>query len=86
MKCDLKNEKCGFSCTGADFSSVWAEIHGPLLEKIDCESCHDHAKELFIFLHDVVNIGLGKPAFDDKNFKKIYKQIKCIAKEEHELE
>jgi hypothetical protein len=78
MECNLKNEICGFRCTGADFSHIWEEIHGPLLKKIDCESCHDHAKELFSFVHDVVNLGLGKPPFDLKNFNKMFKQIQCI--------
>ena len=87
-ECHMDNEVCGFSCTGADFSKVWAELHGPLLAKIDCESCHDHADELFKFIHDVVNLGLGKPVFDKKNFAKIYKQIKCVAAhvKDHELE
>ena len=88
MQCNIKDEKCGFQCTGADFSKVWQELHTTLLNKIDCESCHEHAKELFSFIHDVVNLGLGKPAFDVKNFNKIYKQIQCVSKHVggHQLE
>ena len=86
MQCNINDEKCGFTCTGADFSHVWNELHGSLLKKIDCQSCQDHAKELFIFLHDVVNAGLGKPLHDKKNFWKIKKQIDCVAGSvKHEL-
>ena len=80
MECKIDGEKCGFQCTGADFSHVWKELHTTVLQKIDCEACHDHAKELFSFIHDVVNLGLGKPAFDEKNFRKIFKQVKCVSK------
>lgn len=79
----MKNEKCGFKCTGADFSHVWNIIHdpkGPILSKIDCESCNQHAQELFKFIHDMVNLGLGKKAFDIKNYNKILGQANCVVK------
>lgn len=87
-ECKIEGERCGFQCTGADFSHVWKKLHNDLLKEIDCEACHDHAKELFSFIHDVVNLGLGKPAYDAKNFNKIFKQIKCVSKHvgDHELE
>lgn len=77
MECNLKNEICGFSCTGFDGSKIWGDID-KAVEKIDCETCHDHAKQLMSFVHDVVNAGLGKKLYDEKNFIKIYNQITCV--------
>lgn len=76
-QCDLKNEVCGFSCTGFEGGKIWEEFD-KAVKKIDCESCQDHAKELISFVHDLVNAGLGKPLFNQKNFDKIYNQIQCI--------
>ena len=80
MECSIATSSCDFHCTGANYSHVWAELHGPFLEKIGCERCRDHARELFIFLHDVVNLGLGKHLFDEANFKKVYAQVLCVSK------
>ena len=27
MECDIKNEKCGYQCTGYDGSAEWSKIH-----------------------------------------------------------
>ena len=74
--CNLKNERCGFKCTGFDGSAIWHEIHN-IPKKIDCEECSSHAGMLFKGLHDHVNAGLGKHPFDGKNYKKFYEEVKC---------
>jgi len=63
-----------FTCTGYDGSKVWKEIH-QIHNKIDCGHCADHAKILFLGVHDHVNIGLGKPAFDPKNYHWFAKEV-----------
>ena len=77
MECNLKNEICGFSCTGFEGKMIWQKLEKTVKE-IDCDTCRDHALELISFWHDLVNMGLGKPAFNEKNFNKIYNQIQCV--------
>ena len=77
VDCHLSREICGFSCTGFEGKKIWQELE-QTVKKIDCETCRDHATDLVSFLHDLVNAGLGKPLFNEKNFNKIYKQIQCV--------
>lgn len=77
MECDLKNEICGFSCTGFEGKKIWQELE-KTVKKIDCESCREHAVKLISFLHDVVNGGLGKPLYNEKNFNQIFNEINCV--------
>ena len=77
MECNMAQEVCGFSCTGFEGKKIWQELERTV-KKIDCETCRDHALELVSFWHDVVNAGLGKPLFNEKNFNKIYNQIQCV--------
>ena len=76
MECNLKNESCGFQCTGYDGKEIWREIHA-LPQKIDCESCSEHADKLFKGLHDHVNSGLGKEPHDKSNYKKFVDEVNC---------
>ena len=76
MSCDLKNESCGFKCTGYIGSAIWKEIHS-LPSKIECSECAAHAEELFTGVHDAVNIGLGKKIQNPKNFEKFAREIAC---------
>ena len=76
MDCNMKNESCGFRCTGYDGSKVWKKLHD-LPKEIDCEECSGHADSLFKGLHDAVNLGLGKKPHDSKNFSKFAKEIAC---------
>ncbi len=77
MDCDLKNEICGFSCTGFEGKEIWRDLE-KTVNKIDCESCREHAINLISFLHDLVNGGLGKPLYNEKNFNQIYNEINCV--------
>jgi hypothetical protein len=78
MECDLKNEICGFSCTGFEGGQVWKELE-KAVNKIDCESCREHAERLISFIHDHVNAGLGKPLFNAKNYHDIVSEINCVS-------
>ncbi len=78
MECDLKNENCGFSCTGYNGKHIWKKIHDAA-DSIECEACREHGKNLLYFAHDVVNLGLGKNAHDKKNFLTMVNQVNCIA-------
>ena len=77
MDCNLKNEMCGFSCTGFEGKEIWKELE-KTVKKIECESCRDHAEKLISFIHDLVNAGLGKPLFNERNFNKIHSEIDCV--------
>jgi hypothetical protein len=77
MSCHLRNEVCGFKCTGFDGSKIWEKIH-KLPKEIDCESCSSHADNNFKGLHDHHNAGLGKPIFDVKNYEKFVNEVKCV--------
>jgi len=89
----MKDEVCGFKCTGYDGKKVWEKLH-KLPKEIDCETCSEHASVLFSGVHDTVSAGLGKPAHDPKNFKKFAKEVQCAYDscvksgncKEHELE
>ena len=77
MECDLSKEICGFSCTGFEGGKIWQALTKEV-NKIDCESCREHAVNLISFLHDHVNAGLGKPLFNNKNYNGIVKEINCV--------
>lgn len=77
VQCDMKNEVCGFKCTGYDGSEIWDKIH-KAADSIECETCRDHGQKLMKFAHDTVNLGLGKHAFDKDNFNAMYKEIECV--------
>ena len=76
-ECDLKNETCGFRCTGFEGGEIWKEIHA-IPKKIECESCAEHTTSIFNGVHDMVNAGLGKKAFDKSNFNKFADEVECV--------
>lgn len=77
-ECDLKNETCGFRCTGYDGKQVWKKRMDAIKKDTDCESCKDHAIKHESFSHDHVNAGLGKKVFDKKNYHQTIKEILCV--------
>lgn len=77
MSCNLKNEVCGVRCTGYDGAHIWKKIHSAV-EEIDCEECQHEGRKKINFIHDVVNLGLGKKAHDSENFTEVFKQVQCI--------
>jgi len=76
MSCDLKNERCGFKCTGYEGSKVWSKLHA-LPKEIDCQECSAHSDSLFKGLHDHVNVNLGKVPFNKPNYKKFVQEVQC---------
>ena len=78
VECSMSREQCGFRCTGYDGGRVWKQVHSAA-DGIECEECRQHGKDLFSFAHDIVNLGLGKDAYDRRNFHKILKEANCVA-------
>lgn len=76
-KCSIETERCGFSCTGYDGSHRWKILHDTV-DKIECDTCREHAKSLMSGLHDHVNAGLGEKIFDLKNYKKFVDEVNCV--------
>lgn len=74
--CNLKNESCGFRCTGYDGSKQWKKIHAAA-DEIECEECRVHGKALMSGAHDTVNINLGKKPYNAKNFVQFAKEVQC---------
>ena len=76
-QCDIKNERCGFECTGSDESATWEKLHN-LPKGMNCEKCAHHAEELFTGIHDHVNAGLGKMPKNKTNYKKFHDEVRCV--------
>lgn len=77
MSCNLKNESCGWKCTGYEGSHIWKAIRDSV-NKIECETCKEDGLKLVSFMQDVVHVGLGLPIFDKKNFESMSKRLECI--------
>jgi len=76
-ECSISGERCGGLCTGFDGSHIWKKIHDAV-NTIECETCHDEGQKVLSFAHDLVNLRLGKPAYDLKNFKEFVKIVNCV--------
>lgn len=77
MSCDIKNETCGFQCTGSDESHVWSHLHNKVPKMFNCGTCSSHYETIMYGLHDFVNIGLGKEPKKVKEFEKLHDEIQC---------
>merc|ERR1719152_300309 len=67
---------CGFAVTGYDGHRVWKKIH-KTVDTIPCDTCRHHGQSIFKFVHDFVNVGLGKRAKYPGNFHKVAQQVRC---------
>jgi len=78
--CLISKENCGFTCTGADFSDTWKQLHNKIVPEMKkrCFNCGSHAEQIFKGDHDHVNAGLGKRPFDKENYKKDMKERICV--------
>ena len=74
MDCKIGDTIAGFTCTGYDGKHIWAKVH-KLPKEIECQNCADHADFEFIGLHDHVNLGLKKEAFDKKTYHAWVKEV-----------
>ena len=66
-----------FTCTGADFSDIWNNLHKVIVPKMKdrCYNCGAHADILFKGLHDHVNAGLGKNLEYPKLYESFVKEV-----------
>jgi len=79
IQCGTFKESPGFSCTGSDESEVWLQLHdkkgniGPLMNKFHCGTCQAHAHDLFLGLHSLVSLGIGKKLTEKRFIESFYK-------------
>lgn len=79
----MKNEVCGWKCTGYEGSHIWKAIR-EAVNKIECEHCKEDGLKLVSFMQDVVHVGLGQKIYDKKNFDSMSKRIQCIISQNKE--
>lgn len=60
------------------FGPKYWEAYHNLTSNIPCGTCKEFAVRFMIFFHDVVNLKLGKPLYDPKNFAEISQLITTI--------
>ena len=73
----MKDETCGFKCTGYDGSDIWNK-RMEITKQISCETCKDHAIHDESGLHDHVSAGLGKPVYDKENYNRFVDEVICV--------
>ena len=78
FECSIDTERCGYLCTGYDGSDRWEKLHN-IVDGIECETCRNDGKKLMVFAHDMVNLGLGKHAYDSNNFHSFVDKVNCLA-------
>ena len=87
LECGVYQPTEGFSCTGSDESHIWKLFHdsngniGEVLEKFHCGTCQRHAHMLFLGLHSLVSLGIGKNLTKQEykdNFMKLYNEINQV--------
>eukprot|EP01062_Namystynia_karyoxenos_P035043 TRINITY_DN2567_c0_g1_i1.p2 TRINITY_DN2567_c0_g1~~TRINITY_DN2567_c0_g1_i1.p2 ORF type:complete len:137 (+),score=36.97 TRINITY_DN2567_c0_g1_i1:139-549(+) len=74
--CRIKQQSCGFSVTGYDGHKIWRQVHSAV-DNIPCTTCREHGQSIMRFVHDFVNVGLGKKAKYPGNFHKVAAQVRC---------
>eukprot|EP01059_Diplonema_ambulator_P018006 TRINITY_DN30168_c0_g1_i1.p1 TRINITY_DN30168_c0_g1~~TRINITY_DN30168_c0_g1_i1.p1 ORF type:complete len:101 (+),score=13.99 TRINITY_DN30168_c0_g1_i1:76-378(+) len=74
--CRVEKRPCGFAYTGYDGHKVWNQLHKAVKE-IPCMECREHGTNIMNFVHDFVNVGLGKTAKHPGNFHRIAQQVHC---------
>lgn len=47
--------------------AYWKAFH-QLAHQVPCSGCRDFAEKFMVFFHDMVNIKLSRPIYDQKNF------------------
>jgi len=81
IQCQTTKEAPGFSCTGSDESEIWGQLHdsegniGPLVEKFHCGTCQEHGHRLFLGVHSLVSLGIGKKLTKER-YKKAFLDLK----------
>ena len=77
----------GFEYTGSNESKVWRLFHDEngdmagILYMIQCKTCREHAHKIFLGLHSMLSLGIGKdldkPEWKE-NFLALHKQINDV--------
>ena len=80
ISCEHTKKAPGFDCTGSDESQVWAHLHDKVPDKFNCEHCKGHYVDDMIGYHDMINVGLGKPAFNAPKLFEFQKRINDTVK------
>lgn len=87
LQCSSKKAITGFSCTGSDESHIWKLFHdshgniGSLMDKFECGTCQKHAHKLFLGLHSMVSLGIGKDLKKESwknNFLNFVKEVNTV--------
>jgi len=87
MLCSTKRSVNGFECTGSDESHIWKLFHdnhgniGELMTKFHCGTCQKHAHKLFLGIHSLVSLGIGKNLEKENwknNFLDLVKEVNTV--------
>lgn len=84
IECGTYRPVKGFSCTNSDESHIWKELHGSLLDKFHCGTCQIHAHGIFLGVHSLVSLGIGKKLVKEEyktNFLKLRDEINLVYNE-----
>jgi len=85
--CSTKKSIQGFECTGSDESHIWKKFHdshgniGSLHDEFHCGTCQRHAHKLFLGLHSLVSLGIGKDLQKQSwrdNFLDLVKEVNTV--------
>jgi hypothetical protein len=60
---------------------AWRALN-EVCDAIPCPSCRKHCKDMIMFEHDLVNIKLEKPMYNEEHFDKYMQLIRDTAREE----
>jgi len=66
---------------------IWSYLHG-IVDAIPCPKCRSEGQKLMIFIHDIVNVKLGKEIYDKRNFREVLAELDELRKNlkyDHEI-
>jgi len=75
ISCENTKKAPGFECTGSDESHVWDIIHNKTPKSFNCGHCQGHYERDMEGYHDVINVGLGKPAIKPEKLFEFQKRV-----------
>ena len=82
LECGTYKVTDGFSCTGSDESHIWKILHSPeFLDKFHCGTCQIHGNKIFLGVHSLVSLGIGKKLVKQEykdNFIALYNDVNNV--------
>lgn len=79
LECGTYKPVTGFMCTGSDESHIWKIIHSmDFLNKFHCGTCQIHGNQIFLGVHSLVSLGIGKKLVKQEykdNFMALYHDV-----------